>query len=138
MHDLTFYNAGCDELRGFRRVVVPFRRVLRRLLRPIFFRQVELFQSLIDRLDACEKSLEAVRADVDALARRQEALEEQAETVLAFGWDYVAMGRRLTALDDQLATLNGHAASPDDRPDRQPSLPFPGLDPAHESRAKVC
>src|SRR4051812_16880625 len=134
MHDLTFYNAGCDEVRGLRRVVVPFRRVLRRLLRPILLRQVELFQALIDRLDAGEKSLDAVRAEVDGLARRQDALEEQAETVLAFGWDYVAMGRRLAILDEQLAALTGHAAPSSDEPEGQTSLRFPSLEP----RSKVC
>jgi hypothetical protein len=137
--DLAFYNAGCQELWGARRVVVPFRRLLRRLLRPIFLRQVELFQGLIDRLDAGEKSLQEARDDLDRLAWRQDALEEQSETVQAFGWDYVAMGRRLSVLEDQIASLTGHPAAPTpDETDRQASIRFPGLDPAPDARSKVC
>jgi hypothetical protein len=138
VQDLAFYNAGRDEIRGLRRVVVPVRRLLRRLLRPIFLRQVELFQELIHRLDAGEKSVQAVRDDVESLARRQDEVDERVETALAIGWDHVAMVRRLAVLEDQLATLTGQAAPSAVEGDPQPSILFPGLDTASETRSKVC
>lgn len=134
MPDLAFYNAGCLEPRGLRRAVVPVRRLLRRLLRPIFLRQVELFQHLIARLDADETSLRGACEDVERLSKRQDDLEERVETVLAFGWDYVAMVRRLAVLEDQLAILTGQNTPTADEADPQPSILFPSLDP----RSKVC
>jgi hypothetical protein len=138
VHDLAFYNAGCHEARGARRVLVAVRRLLRRLLRPIFLRQVELFQGLINRLDAGEQSVQAVRDDVESLARRQDEVDERVETALAIGWDHVAMVRRLAVLEDQLATLTGQAAPSAVESDPQPSILFPSLDTASETRSKVC
>ena len=105
MRDLAFYNVGCHEPRGARRLVVPARRAVRRLLRPIFQRQVEIFQSLCDRLDAAERADRAIRGDLDHLIRRQDDLAEQVQHAIAFGWDYVAMVRRLAALEDRVAAL---------------------------------
>jgi hypothetical protein len=138
VHDLAFYDAGCNELRGARRVVVPVRRLLRRLLRPIFLRQVELFQKLVDRRDAGEASLQVVRDDVDKLTKRQDEVDERVEAVLAFGWDYVAMVRRLAVLEDQLVALTGQATPAADEGESQPSILFPSLDVTPEARSKVC
>jgi hypothetical protein len=138
VHDLAFYDAGCHEARGVRRVVVPVRRLLRRLLRPIFLRQVELLQKLIDRLDAGEASLQSVREQVDGLAKRQDEVDERVEMVLSFGWDYVAMVRRLAVLEDQLVALTGQATPAADEGESQPSILFPSLDVSPEARSKVC
>ncbi len=125
MPDLAFYNAGCSESRGVRRLVVFARRLLRRLLRPIFLHQVALYQYLIERLDGNETSVKGVQADMETLTRRQNELNERLETVQAFGWDYVAMVRRLAVLEDQLATLTGQAPAAVDEADPQASIRFP-------------
>ena len=138
VHDLAFYNAGCQEAWGSRRVTVPVRRLLRRILRPIFLRQVEIFQKLVDQLDAGETSLRCMRVDLDRLSKRQDEVDERVETVLAYGWDYVAMVRRLAVLEDQLVAITGHVSSSAEANDRQPSLVFPIHDPAPEARSKVC
>ncbi len=133
--DLAFYNVGCEDPRGPRRVVVLARRALRRVLRPIFQRQVALFQALCDRLDAAERDDASLRAELATLARRQDDLNEQTQATIAFGWDYVAMVRRLAALEDRVealtAALNGQGDDP------RASVPFPGSEGA-EVRAEAC
>ncbi len=137
MRDLAFYNAGCQETRGVRRAVVPLRRALRRLLRPIFHRQVELFQEIWHRLDHMDHSLHALHHEVHNLSRRQDGLEEQLKTTLAFGWDYVATVRRLAIMEDQIALLTGTAAPGIDDTEAHPSILFPGLKCDPKARAKV-
>ncbi|MBX6313213.1 MAG: hypothetical protein IRY99_09910 [Isosphaeraceae bacterium] len=116
MSDLHFYNVGCHEPRGLRRAVIPVRRALRRVLRPIFLRQVQIFQSLCDRLDAAERADQELQAQIDGLARRQSQLADQLQATAAFGWDYVAMVRRLAALEDRVEALT--ARSEGDSQDR--------------------
>jgi hypothetical protein len=85
MRDYDFYNYGCTEPTGFRRIVIPFRRLLRRLLRPMFEHQVELYRQLSDRQDRLHLQLEATSAfdcDYTAMARRLAALEEHVEALL--------------------------------------------------------
>ncbi len=133
MTDLAFYNAGCQEPRGLRRVLVFARRGLRRILRPIFQRQVELFQALCDRLDAAERADASLRDDLNALAKRHDNLNAQMQTAMAFGWDYVAMVRRLSVLEDRVETLiqtSGPTANADDA--RPSSVPFP------DAKAEAC
>ena len=91
MHDLVFYEAGCHEVKGMRRVVIPFRRLLRRLLRPIFL-----------HLDS---QLNSLGAELNSLDRRQNLLDRDLKAVLAMGWDHVAMVRRLAALEDHVEAL---------------------------------
>lgn len=74
MQDLIFYNAGCEKARGLRGVVVLFRRLLRRLLRPIFLRQVEIFQEMAGEIGALTRHYAALRSHVETLARRQDDL----------------------------------------------------------------
>ncbi len=105
MSDLLFYNVGTEGPRGARRMVIPVRRALRRVLRPIFQRQVEIFQSLCDRLDAAERHNHILREELHHLSRRHEALVEQNRVLMAFGWDYAAMVRRLGVLEDRIETL---------------------------------
>jgi hypothetical protein len=131
VRDLAFYNAGYHETKGIRRVVLPFRRALRRVLRPIFLRQVELYQEIDHELND--------------LSRRQDELAEQLKTTLAFGWDYVAMVRRLAVLEDQIASVTGTAAPIVNDAESRTSILSPGLTCAQdesngepEARSKVC
>ena len=136
VRDLAFYNAGCHEPKGVRRSVVPFRRVLRRMLRPVFLRQVELFRELFHRVDHLDHSLHALRHELNALAQRQDELSEQLKTTLAFGWDHVAMVRRLAVLEDLLAasSSNGTGALGGDESDSRSSILFPGLNSDRDAR----
>ncbi|AGA25883.1 hypothetical protein [Singulisphaera acidiphila] len=173
MQDFAFYNAGSHDLKGPRGLLVMVRRLMRRVLRPIFLRQVEIFQYLADRLDNHENRVFALRIDADAMKRqhqalaqelgqqnealahrqdllsgRQDELADQIQTTMAFGWDYVAMVRRLATLEDQLALLTGSTANSSDDGDAHPSILFPGLEkgmrkPAQDDdeqgiRSKVC
>jgi hypothetical protein len=112
MRDYLFYNYGCTEPKGFRRIVIPFRRLLRRLLRPMFQHQIELYRQLdadIDRLDA----------DIDRLSQRQDRLDCQLKATMSSGWDHVAIVRRLAALEDHVEALmqrDAMAASSDGSP----------------------
>lgn len=103
--DLAFYDAGCENPRGLRRPLIFARRALRRILRPIFQRQVALYQAMLDRFDAAEQADASLRADLDELSRRHESLNEQSQATIAFGWDYVALVRRLAVLEDRVETL---------------------------------
>lgn len=139
VRDLAFYNAGCNEPKGVRRITVMVRRVLRRLLRPIFFHQFALFQDLFDRLYAIELAIKDAEL----------AIKDVRQTALAFGWDYVALVRRLAVLEDQVAALTGSTttAATDDG-EACSSILFPGLEtmgtrpaepaPAEEAHANVC
>ena len=88
MRDFAFYNAGVDDATGPRRALALARRLLRRILRPIFFRQETIYRDLQQQIDALE-------CQFRALADRSEATD-------AFGWDHVAMARRLAAIEDRL------------------------------------
>ena len=126
MRDLAFFNAGCHEPRGARRAVVPFRRLVRRLLRPIFQRQVVLYQELHDLIDRLEQENRMLRShtevqlgtQVERLDGRHDALAAQMQTTIALGWDYVATVRRLAVLEDRVEAL---MAAQDEA---RPSIPF--------------
>jgi hypothetical protein len=132
--DLAFYNAGCNETGGLRLLLVPLRRLLRRVLRPVFFRQAELFQGIIDRIDRQEAALRTATADLERVAKLQEELARRVDHDQALYWDHVALVRRLVVIEDQLAALTGNATPGGDEGDTTPSIRFP----APESRSKVC
>lgn len=116
MTDFAFYNTAGDEARGLRRAVVLLRRLLRRILRPIFVRQAEIMASLAARLDDAG-------ARIDDTNRRMDLTSDQVQETIAFGWDYVAMARRLAALEDRVEALQArHDAARDD--EGQLALPF--------------
>lgn len=168
MHDFAFYNVGDQNVKGPRSLMILVRRAMRRVLRPIFLRQVEIFQHLADRLGDHEERIGNLRIDADAMKRqhaqlgrqhealtnrqdslsaRQDELADQIQTTMAFGWDYVAMVRRLATIEDQLATLTGSTVAPQDEGDSHPSILFPGLEkgmrkPSNDDddriRSKVC
>ncbi len=105
MIDLTFYNAGCADKTGLRMLIVPPRRLLRRILRPIFQRQVELFQSICDRLDALERHDERFDREIERVRKRQDALGHKLETTQALAWDYVELIPRIAELEDRIEAL---------------------------------
>jgi hypothetical protein len=74
--------------RGLRRVLLPLRRVLVRLLRPIFHRLADL--------------LETLEAGQKRLAERQESLDRRVNALLNHGWDQAALLRRVALLEQQL------------------------------------
>jgi hypothetical protein len=125
--DLAFYNAGCENPKGARKLLVLSRRALRRVLRPVFQHLAAILQHLCDRLDAADRADAGLRTDLDHLARRHEDLREQMQAAIAFGWDYVAMARRLAALEDRVEALT--VASEGQGAD---AVPFPG------PRAEAC
>lgn len=95
VRDFAFYNAGCSGSQGPRWVLVLARRLLRRLLRPIFFRQEEIYRDLQGQIEDLSRHRDELSAQVHDLAR-------QVDAQTAFGWDYVALVRRLAALEDRV------------------------------------
>jgi hypothetical protein len=94
VRDHVFYNAGCGG-GPLSWPLVACRRLLRRLLRPFFDRQVELARDM-DK-------------DLTDLGQRHEALERQVKHLAALGWDQVAFARRLAALEDRVEALQRSA-----------------------------
>jgi hypothetical protein len=187
--DLAFYNAGCEKPRGFRHITVAMRRLLRRLLRPLFFRLVDILQYLVARLDEqslaieslrqemlrqekhCEELLnqeaqrrelvsqeilheatrrqellmehkrlledqaratEVCREEMDQgidsfqgqlaqLDRRDDQLTERFRAVEAFGWDHVALARRVAVLEDRIEELLARNEGAAENADADPS-----------------
>jgi hypothetical protein len=105
MEHLAFYNSGCEPGRGPAGPVVLIRRLLRSLLLPMFRRLVQILDSLCNRLEAAEHEAEELRDLVDDLRRRQEEQAAKVPATLAFGWDYVAMVRRLAILEEHVDAL---------------------------------
>jgi len=167
MQDFAFYHVGCENAKGPKGLLIIARRLARRVLRPFFLRQVEIFQYFADLLDNHENRIFALRHDTDemrnhqaqlahqhselsgrqdSLSARQDELADQIQTTMAFGWDYVAMVRRLATLEDQLARLTGTSSSPSEEGDNEASILFPGLEKASRKpasdddqiRSKVC
>lgn len=121
MRDLAFYNAGCLELRGLQRLTVPFRRLVRYLLRPIFYRQVELFQELQNdlatmagtqqqllgeigelsqALSRLRTDLEETRTALQELRRETAPFARRLERLEGLEEDHLALTRRLATLED--------------------------------------
>ena len=105
MQNLVFYEAGCHEVKGIRRVVIPFRRLLRRLLRPIFLHLDSQLNSLDRRQNLLDRDLKAAVAMGWDLDRRQNLLDRDLKAAVAMGWDHVAMVRRLAALEEHVEAL---------------------------------
>jgi hypothetical protein len=101
MPDDAFYNAGVAELKGWRRGIVPLRRLLRRCLRPIFYRQAELFAQLgseIEKLRVDNRKLTTEAAD---LRCRLDQVEASLKAILGLSCDVLAIRRRLAAMEDR-------------------------------------
>jgi hypothetical protein len=85
MRDYAFYAAGCQNVRGLGKLLVPIRRLLRRLLRPMFYRQEELFKAMDrDITDALLRTdyVEGRHYDNEAVARRLAILEDRVEALM--------------------------------------------------------
>ena len=141
MDHLAFYNTGCEPAPGPAGLKVQIRRQFRRILLPMFKRLVQILASLCHRLDLAEHDVRVLRSQVDDLRRRHEDQAAKAPASIAFGWDYVAMVRRLAVLEEHVDTLlSARVAAeaptgPADSPVR--FAVGSGLDPEHNSRAKV-
>jgi hypothetical protein len=132
--------------------MAPFRRVLRRLLLPVFTRLSEILGDVCRRLDDGDHARDALNLKLDqlngkfdglnlkldqlnakfdglnlkfgALTGRQDALGEDVAAVVALNWDHTAIARRLGQLEDRFVAL-GEAA---DDSLAHPSIRFPGLE----------
>ena len=105
MDHLAFYHAGCEPRPGRSRLKILPRRLLRRILLPIFQRLTEILSSLCHRMDLFEHEAHSLRAQLDDLRRRHEDQAAKSAATIAFGWDYVAMVRRLAALEEHVDAL---------------------------------
>ncbi|WP_169979989.1 hypothetical protein [Tautonia rosea] len=113
MRDFAFYNTGINDAKGPKRVLGLARRLVRRLLRPMFFHQEVLYRDL--------------QAQIDHLSGQVEALSQRSATTDAFRWDSLAMARRLASIEDHLARMQPPANA-------ERAVPSPGsrIDPASE------
>ena len=105
MDHLAYYNTGCEPARGLGRPKVWARRLLRKLLFPASRRLVEILASLCRRLDVGELEVRELQVQLDDLRRRHEDHSARLNAAVAFGWDYVALTRRLAALEEHVDTL---------------------------------
>jgi hypothetical protein len=90
--------------RGFRRLILPFRRLLVRILRPIFGR----LASLLEKMDEQQRRIDL----------RQEGLARQVDALLNHGWDQAALMRRIATLEQQVEELLQRIASTEAAPSR--------------------
>jgi hypothetical protein len=116
MEHLAFYNSGCEPSGRLAGPRVFLRRRVRNLLLPMFLRLVEILGSLCYRLDVAERESEEIRNLIDDLRRRQEEQAGKVPATLAFGWDYVAMVRRLAILEEHVDALMAAKAESESAP----------------------
>ncbi len=105
MDHLAYYNAGCEPTSGGSRLKVWVRRQFRRVLLPMSRRMVEILVSLCHRLDVAEHEIRDLRGQLDDLRLRHEDQASKLPATIAFGWDYVAMVRRLAVLEEHVDAL---------------------------------
>jgi hypothetical protein len=87
----VYLEPRCGGPRGLRRIILPFRWVLVRLLRPVFQRLAAL--------------LRAMDADQQDLTWRQKRTEQQVDALLNSGWDQASALRRISYLERQVDDL---------------------------------
>jgi hypothetical protein len=122
MRDYAFYEASARSRRA-RWIVGPLRRLLRRLLGPVWAREYELFTALDDDIRVLRHDLAALRDEQDATAKatadyltaRLDALERQVHAAAAAGWDQTALARRLIALEERLDGIENRPQSTSNR-----------------------
>jgi len=105
MDHLAYYNAGCEPAPGLSRTKLWVRRQFRRILLPTTKRAAEILASIVRRLDADEHEIRDLRGQVDDLRRRHDDQAARLPATMAFGWDYVAMVRRLAVLEEHVDAL---------------------------------
>ena len=136
MDHLAFYNVGSQPTPGGSRVKVWVRRQFRRVLLPMSERLVEILASLCHRLDIAEHEIRDLKGQVDDLRRRHDDQAARAPAMMAFGWDYVAMGRRLAVLEEHVdALLKARDAEASTAP-FAPIEPNSAASPAHPHRSQ--
>ena len=123
MDHLAYYNVGCEPASGPARVKVWIRRQFRRVLLPTSRRLVEILVSLCHRLDVAEHEIRDLRGQLDDLRRRHEDQATKLPATIAFGWDYVAMVRRLAALEEHVDALLAARTEADAAVDSSPAEP---------------
>ena len=114
MDDLTFYNDFGPGPAGWKRAVLWPRRLVRRVLRPIFQRQVQIYHDLTHRQHMLAARLEAAYGAFERLGARHAALADDVRAASALGWDHAALTRRLAALEDHFAATGDAARALDD------------------------
>lgn len=114
MPEPSITNAGLDVPRGVGRVLVPFRWLIRRLLRA--------------PLRRVETTLTAMETRMEVMSEQNEMSNRRARQAAAFGWDYVALVRRVTVLEDLVEELRAELAA--QRTDGEPprTIPLPNAD----------
>jgi hypothetical protein len=105
MDHLAFYNAGCEPTAGRVGLKIRLRRLGRRIMLPASQRLVDILISICRRLDVAEYETHELKVLVDNLRRRQEDQAAKIPATIAFGWDYVAMVRRLAVLEEHVDAL---------------------------------
>jgi hypothetical protein len=95
VRDYAFYSAGFADLKGWRRGIVPFRRLLRRILRPMLYRQAELLAQL-------GAEIEQLRAEGEHIRGRLDQVEASLRAIHGLSCDVLATRRRLAAIEDHL------------------------------------
>jgi hypothetical protein len=100
MRDYAVHEEPKGGARGLRRLLLPFRWLLVRILRAVFQRLAVL--------------LKALDTDLTELSQRQERTEQQVDALLSRGWDQSSLLRRLAALELQVEELSRQASSPTD------------------------
>lgn len=103
--DLAFYNAGTEPRGALRNLVVMPRRLVRRLLRPIFQHLTQILQYLCIRLDLADQANERLQGEVQRLDAMQSALADATQSSIALGWDQAALARRIAVLEDRVEFL---------------------------------
>ena len=105
MDHLAYYNTGCDPEPGLSRLKLWVRRQFRKILLPGSKRMVQILGSLCHRLEVNEAAINDLNDRCDDLYHRQQDLASKYPATIAFGWDYVAMTRRLAVLEEHVDAL---------------------------------
>ena len=126
MSEDKFYHAGFETGRGLKGPLIALRRGLRRVLRPMLVR-------LSEQIEAADTRIAVTEQRLDDLDRRHDRTHDQMQATIAFGWDYVAMVRRLASLEDQVSQLQGESSARFAQ--GQLTLPFPDLASTNLARA---
>lgn len=105
MEHLVFYHHGCQPSAGGSKLKNWVRRAARKAILPMCQRLVEILSSLVERLDRDEREIRELRAELNELRSRQDDHAAKLPAALAFGWDYVAMVRRMAVLEDHVEAL---------------------------------
>lgn len=124
MNHLAFHEHGCQPAPGSSKLKTWVRRQARRAISPMCHRLVEILTSLVHRLDEDEHQIRALRDELHDLQRRHDDQVAKSAATLAFGWDYVAMVRRLSALEEHVDALISRDPAAADRE----SVSFAGLE----------